>query len=150
MIYCGVRQKPHFFFGDLDRAADELADTASIAVNPGNQLSYPSPEVVYIAFLLGTIACSIVTYQECNIGVPKRRTRRPYMHEGKNMIRFITKYALWCPVNFVDKKFLLNAELAAVNRLSEQALEYYVCAIALDIDTRSLFVQALANERASW
>jgi histidine kinase len=145
ILWC--QAKTAFLFGDLDRA-DELADTTSIAKNSGNQMSSPSPEIVYIAFLNGMIAFSMVTYQECNIGVPTRRTRRQYMREGKNMIRFIKKYALWCPVNFVDKKFLLKAELAAVNRRSEQALEYYICAIALAKDTRSLFVQALANERA--
>jgi hypothetical protein len=77
-----------------------------------------------------------------------RRSRRQYIAEGKRMIRFIKKYALWAPSNYVDKQFLLEAELAVVEGQNDQAMQHYICAIAMSKVSRNIFVQGLSNERA--
>jgi tetratricopeptide (TPR) repeat protein len=140
------RAKTAFLFQDMDRA-DELVYDANVSKN-GWSIP-PTPEIVHVSFLNGMVAFAMVNYQSRDKTVrPKRRTRRQYINEGKSMIRSIKKYAHWCPANFLDKKFLLKAELAAVSGQSDKAMEQYISAIALAKDNRNLFVQALANERA--
>jgi hypothetical protein len=138
--------KAAYIFNDLNRA-DELAFVANFW--KVRNCSAPTPENVYMAFMNGMIAFSMVMDQKRRVSVPSpRRSRRQYMREGRNMIRYIKKYALWCPANFSEMKLLLQAELASVNEHSEKAMELYSCAIACAKDNQSLFVHALANERA--
>ena len=138
--------KTAYLFNDLDRA-DELAYIANFWKVRNS--SAPTVEVVYMAFLNGMIAFAMLIDRKGNASMTTPcRSRRQYLREGQNMIRFIKKYALWCPANFLGTKILLQAELASVKRQKEKAMGLYICAIAFAKDNRSLFVQALANERS--
>jgi hypothetical protein len=138
--------KTAYLFNDLERA-DKLALLANFWKFRNS--SGPTTENVFVSFLNGMIAFSMVMDRQRSASVPSPcRSRRQYMREGKNMIGYIKKYALWCPSNFLAMKILLQAELAAVKKQAENVMELYICAIALAKDNRNLFLQALANERA--
>ena len=137
--------KTSFLLNDLFRA-DEIAYVANFAKNVHNMP--PTCEIVQIAFLNGMISLAMAM-QTRHVGKSRpRRSRRQYVAEGKRMILFVKKYALWAPCNYVDKQLLLEAELAAVEGRNDQAMQHYTCAIALSKVSRNIFVQGLSNERA--
>ena len=139
-----TKAKTAFLFNDYEQAHQITCDTnflKNIRTIP------PSPELVHVLFLKGMILLAMASLTP-RASVQQRWRRRKYVREGWDMSRLLKKYALWCPANFLDKKYLLNAELAAMNGESDQAMQYYINAIALAKDNRSLFVQGVANERA--
>jgi hypothetical protein len=108
----------------------------------------PTPFIVQVSFLNGMIAFAMATLDRKDNTARPRRTQQQYILEGKRMMRFVKKYALWNPTNFVDKQFLLEAEFAAFTGQPDQAMHKFTCAIAMSKVSRNLFVQGLANERA--
>jgi hypothetical protein len=139
-----TRAKTAFLFNDYKKAYELMYD-ANLTTKLWSIT--PTPEFVHVFFIKGMIAFAAAA-QPRAYAVKPRRSRRRCMREGTNMIRVLNKYALWCPANFLDKKYLLDAERAAVNGQSDQAMQDYGNAIALAKDNRSLFVQGVANERA--
>jgi hypothetical protein len=130
-------------YNDIEYA-DEVACKAKLMKNLWR--SPNTPDIVHVSFTNGMIAFACLNNVTYN-GV-RRRSRRQYIREGKAMLRSIRSYTQKCPTNFVDKKLLLEAELAVAYRHSGLAMEKYICAIALAKDNKSLLVQAMANERA--
>lgn len=141
-----TRAKTAFLFNDYEKAHALTHDanvTRRIWSIP------PSPEIAHVVFLNGMISFAMAADQRPQASVKMlRRTQRQHVLEGIKMIRLLKKYALWCPANFLDKKYMLDAELAAANGQSDQAMQFYISAIAMAKDNRSLFVQGVANERA--
>jgi histidine kinase len=143
---CWTRAKAAFLFNDYEKA-HELTHDANVTRRIWS--IPPSPEIVHVVFLNGMIMFALVAHRKPHFSARKRRQAgRQYVREGMKMIRLLRKYALWIPANFLDKKYLLDAELAAVNGRSDEAMQYYISAIALAKENRSLFVQGVANERA--
>jgi hypothetical protein len=68
------------------------------------------------------------------------------MKKARDSLRRIKKYARLCPKNFLDKKYLLEAEMLALKG-NERAAEKYISAIAVAKEFGFLHCQALANER---
>jgi hypothetical protein len=137
--------KMSLLFNDVFRA-DEIAYIANF--NQSVQAMPPTCEIIQTAFLNGMISLVMATQTQRDGKLRTRRSRRQYIAEGKRMIRFIKKYALWAPSNYVDKQFLLEAELAVVEGQNDQAMQHYICAIAMSKVSRNIFVQGLSNERA--
>ena len=137
--------KTSFLFNDLFRA-DELAYVANFSKYVHNMP--PTSEIVQTTFLNGMISLAMATQTRQDGKLRPRRSRRQYIAEGKRMIRFIQKYALWAPCNYLDKQLLLEAELAAIKGRSDQAMQHFTSAIALSKVSRNIFVQGLSNERA--
>ena len=128
--------KTSFLFNDLFRA-DELACDVNFSQNVHTMPS--TCDIIQTAFLNGMISLAMATQTRQNSKLRPRRSRRQYVAEGKRMIRFIQKYALWAPCNYLDKQLLLEAD---------QAMQRYTSAIALSKVSRNIFVQGLSNERA--
>lgn len=66
--------------------------------------------------------------------------------KARDSLRRIKKCARLCPMNFLDKKYLLEAELFALKG-NARATEKYISAIAVAKEFGFLHCQALANER---
>ena len=137
--------KTAYLFNNLFRA-DEIAADASFSKNVHSLP--PTCEFIQCAFLNGMIALAMATQKRHDCKVRPKRTRKEYIALGKRMIKHIKKYALWAPINFVDKQILLEAELAAVEGRHDQAMQHFTCAIALSKVSRNIFIQGLSNERA--
>ena len=137
--------KAAYLFNDLYRA-DEIAMIANFSKNV--HTLPPTCEIIQTSFLNGMIALAMASLTRQSSKVRSQRTRKQYIAEGKCMIRFIKKYALWAPKNYIDKQLLLQAELAAVEGRQDKAMQHYTCAIALSKASRNIFVQGLSNERA--
>jgi hypothetical protein len=69
------------------------------------------------------------------------------IRRAKKTLKRLKRLARRCPSNFLDKKFLLQAELASVCGDDCKAVENFVCAISLSREMKFLHIQALANER---
>jgi len=69
------------------------------------------------------------------------------IRQAKKILKRLKGFARSCPSNFLDKKFLLEAELASVCGDDAKAVENYLCAIALAKEMKFLCIQAIANER---
>ena len=140
-IYWGKAQTA-LLFNDW-KLADEVAGVADLSRNL--QKIPPTSELIHVTFLNGMIAfVTLGTHSKDKL----RRSRRQYMREGRKMLRSLEAFSQLCPANFVDMKFLLEAELAVVRRQPGVAMERFICAIALAKDNGNFFIQALANERA--
>jgi hypothetical protein len=74
---------------------------------------------------------------------------RQNVKRAKKGLKAMKCFALSCPANCLDKKVLLEAELASVYRNEAKAFEKFTCAIALAKENGFLFNHALANERTA-
>lgn len=68
------------------------------------------------------------------------------VRKAREALRLIKKYANICPENFLDKQYLLEAEIFAL-RGNLRATEKFISAIAVAKHFGFLHCQALANER---
>eukprot|EP00977_Amphora_coffeiformis_P016260 scaffold4976_cov161-Amphora_coffeaeformis.AAC.6 len=57
--------------------------------------------------------------------------RRSNLGEARKAIKFMNSWARRCPENFMNKVFLMEAELASVQKKNALAYEKYICAISL-------------------
>ena len=122
--------------------ADKIACSAGLS---SNFWKVPrSFDVVNLTFVNGMIAFACLRDDYKGI---KLRKRRQYLREGNAMLRSLRVYARLCPVNFIHKKLLLEAERAALFGQSHLAIEKYICAIGTAREYRNLTALAWANER---
>ena len=73
-----------------------------------------------------------------NIGIVKRALVR------------IRKWSRACPQNFVDKVFLLEAELLSFQKKDDLAYEKYICAIGMAEANNFPHIAGFAKERLGW
>jgi hypothetical protein len=118
----------------------ELADSlAQIAVKDIWSMP-PSFEIVRGTFMGAMIALAMAA---------KGENVRKNVKQAKKALKAMKQFSLSCPANCLDKKFLLEAELASVRGKEAKAFEKYTCAIALAKDNGFLVNHALANERTA-
>ena len=106
--------KTSFFFNDLFRA-DELAYVANFSKYVHNMP--PTSEIVQTTFLNGMISLAMATQTRQDGKLRPRRSRRQYIAEGKRMIRFIQKYALWAPCPILTLHWLHTGNGKHIARL---------------------------------
>jgi hypothetical protein len=124
-----------YVFNDYERA-DSLA---KIAVKDIWSMP-PSFEIVRGTYMGAMIALAMAA---------KGRNVRKNVKQAKKALKAMKQFSLLCPANCLDKKFLLEAELASVCGKGAKAFEKYTGAIALAKENCFLFNQALANERTA-
>lgn len=129
------RMRIAYLFNDY-----ELADSLSIQFSRRIWALTPTFELVSAPFVCAMVSLAMAA---------KGKRVRQNVRKAKKMIKKLKYFARMCPSNCLDKKFLLEAELAAVYGQEAKAFEKYVCAIALAKDNRLLFIEALANERCA-
>jgi predicted ATPase len=68
---------------------------------------------------------------------------------AKRAVKVFKVWATHSPHNFLDRLFLLQAEVASVCGKNTKAYEKYACAVAMTAHSGFLMMDALANERAA-
>jgi histidine kinase len=90
--------------------------------------------------------CSLCLLKLARSGhIGKRKALRYVRRKALPPLRRLQKF---CPINFLDKVCLLEAEVAALQHRVDEALSKYICAAALAHQAKRTYVEALANERA--
>jgi hypothetical protein len=100
----------------------------------------PSFKAVTSSFMAALIAL-----QMASLGKHVRKN----IKRARSCLDLVKGFTRACPENYLDKMFLLEAELAVVEKDEDLAYEKFCCAIALAKENKFLFNQALANERAA-
>ena len=124
-----------YVFNDYERA-DNLAQ---IIVKDIWTLP-PGFEIVRGTFMGAMVALAMAA---------KGRNVRKNIKQAKKALKAMKRFSLSCPANCLDKKFLLEAELASVCGKEAMAFEKYTGAITLAKENGFLFNHALANERTA-
>jgi hypothetical protein len=124
-----------YVFNDYERA-DNLAQ---IAVKDIWSMP-PSFEIVRGTYMGAMVALAMAA---------KGENVRKNVKQAKKALKAMKQFSLACPANCLDKKFLLEAELASVCGKEAKAFEKFTCAIALAKENGFLFDHALANERTA-
>jgi histidine kinase len=131
----GTRMRTAYLFNDY-----ELADRLSRIASNSLWSLPPTFEIVSAAFLSGMIALAMAA---------KGKRVWQNLRKASKLIKAMNCMARGCPSNCLDKKFLLEAELAAVRGRDAEAFEKYTGAIGLAMAYRFLHIEALANERCA-
>jgi hypothetical protein len=98
---------------------------------------------------LGTTDVSTVVLLSglSHLAVERVSPRRGQMKWVMKCRRKMERWARHAPFNFLGMQFLLEAELASVRGDADAALSKFLCAIALEKESRALLRVALGNER---
>jgi histidine kinase len=90
--------------------------------------------------------CSLWLLKQARSGKTKKRNALSYAWRQLPRLRQLQHL---CPVNYLEKVFLLEAEIAALTNLVDKALIKYECCIAVAHKANTTYVEAMANERAA-
>jgi hypothetical protein len=116
-------------------------DLASELVTKWRHFRFPSgPDMFLCCLFDGLVAATTARMH--------RQQRRNNLGILKKNIKALNRWARVAPSNCLDKLFLLEGEQASVQGDHELAYQKYTCANALAADSKCLWVQAIANEKA--
>lgn len=124
-----------YMFNDFEKAEELVC-----SIEEKSWAMPPTIDRINAEFTIGLVALQLAS---------SGRHYKMNLRRARACIRAFKKYALNCPSNFSDKRFLLEAELAMVEGRHSVALENYTIAIALAQSSGFLFHEALANERCA-
>jgi len=99
----------------------------------------PTFQLVFTRFIIGMVSLAQAR---------RGKNTRKNIRVAKKSLKYIRRLAKRCPDNCLDKKFLLEAELASIHGRSVKAYEKYLCAIAMAKHAGFQYEHALANECA--
>jgi hypothetical protein len=134
-IVHSLRMNVAYIFNDY-----ELANSLAMVVVKGIEKMPATFEQINALFFSSMVALAMAA---------KGKQYRRNVRWTKKTIKKFKRYARHCPDNFLEKLYLLEAELARVRGHNEKARDKYKSAIAYAANSGSLFMHALANERAA-
>jgi hypothetical protein len=82
-----------------------------------------------------------------HLAMERVRPQRGRMRRITKSMRKMARWARHAPYNFLGMQFLLEAELASLRGDADAALSKFLCAIALEKESRALLRVALSHER---
>ena len=130
--YC--RMIVFYMFGDYEKAFSFRPSVKEIYLMP------PSLEQSSSMFYLGMV----------QIEALRQKFPGKSLRTFKLALKCLKRWSRQCPHNFVDKVFLLEAELASLQKRDDVAFEKYICAICMAKSNKFPHVCGLANERLGW
>jgi len=122
-----------YFFDAYDEA-ESFCDSIDMGCE-----EVPTFYVVFTRLIIGMISLAQAR---------RGKNMRKNIRAAKKSLTFIRRAAKRCPDNCLNKKFLLEAELASIHGRSVKAYEKYLCAIAMAKHAGFPYEHALANECA--
>jgi predicted ATPase len=97
-----------------------------------------------------TLNSAVAIFFSGLVALARARERKDYrrnIRKAKQVLKLLKGFTRNCPWNFLEKKYLLEAELASVCGDGAKAVEKYISAIAVAKEMQFLQIRALANER---
>jgi hypothetical protein len=125
----------YYMFGRFDRSFFHAQAVVSKGMLTKGGASTSRP------FILLVVGLADIAYAR-SLGIQR-------LTYARKCIRMIRKFAHHAPSNFLGKQYLLEAELASFQNKHNQALQGFVCAIALAKDAGMIIDAALGYELAA-
>jgi hypothetical protein len=129
-FYCMVLA---YFFGNYD-SAEQYATTSHVIYDN--------------SFGSGVDAGSVLFYECMVLLAVARNGKRRHVAAVRRRLKRLAHWAEHCPLNFLGKQYMIEAELAGVTGNHLSVLSKYTSSILLSREGGFLMEEALANERA--